>query len=355
MVTSTLEYIYPDLINKIDNYTRNRSNSLNELKLEININRNYDKNINVVDFAQDEGYTRHKNMKIGHKMIPYTEDRGTSFQFECNNKSYTAIVVCDGHGKRYQCAQIVVNLFCIYFPLILSNSINMIEALNNTNMFIENETLVYDEQIINSGCTFTCCVIDILNNCAFFANKGDSVGRILRKNENLQTYHTIYRTTDHDASNILEQHRIYNIAPYVKFYSNDKTLRLNGDIVPVRGFGDWFRDKPKGIIGRDLDIKCVQLIKSDIIIISSDGLYETVDGSDIISGRNDNEIDLDVNKWINYTSSKISLAKFLINEHVEYMIDKYYESNSGNVDINNLRSTIRNSKDNTTVLIYTVT
>ena len=133
--------------------------------------------------------------------------------------------------------------------------------------------------------------------------------------------------------------------------SKDSTIRLNSRLMVVRAFGDWDLDRPVGVIGREPDIYSdIQLESEDVIIISSDGLFEDIYKTGIRGGRDSNEIVDDVNMFFSQSNEK-SLSKFLHDSHINKMTDKYitlYKQNPINRE--EFVNIITKSNDNNAIL-----
>ena len=227
-----------------------------------------DKNDSYFGIAIDSGYKSYETIKLGDKQnnIKYTEDAHCFFQY----KHFDVLIIADGHGGTYEVARYVVSLALIYFRDYIDKNIDDIEnALKELIKFID--SLTYD---CIAGTTFNVAVIDKKTKLLTIANLGDSHLLVLRKNL-FNKYDIVLETEDNDAMNPKEQRRILKITQYACFTRDGPSMRLNKGLMVCRGFGDKDSNIPTGVIGREQDIYKIKLMKDDLIIQSSDGLYES--------------------------------------------------------------------------------
>jgi len=208
--------------------------------------------------AEDAGYGNRKPIRP-------TEDTRVTF----SNSKYDVLIIADGHGG-FEVSNLSVQLAKDHFHTCIQSNNSVENALLNLFAFIHNQT-----KDKTDGATFNMAVIDRDTNILYCANLGDSVLVILRKNSN-NVYEYIFETEDHEASNPKEQTRILGIDPHHIFKTSidPPSTRIQTGLMPTRGFGDKLKDKPLGVIGRIPEIYTGQLLENDIIIQSSDGLYE---------------------------------------------------------------------------------
>jgi len=216
----------------------------------------------------NSGYSSNKRLIINNKEIIYTEDAHARFSFG----NYDILIVADGHGGTPGISRKSVALAQGYFKEILERENNDVSlALSKLCKFIHGETKIQ----MKGGTTFNMAVIDKTNNKLYSANLGDSVLLILRKNKTNNQYDLIFRTHSHDAADLAEQTRIKQIHPNHQFYKDGPSWRMQSGLMPTRGFGDISHDNPIGIVGRIPEIVTIDLEPDDLIIQSSDGLYES--------------------------------------------------------------------------------
>jgi serine/threonine protein phosphatase PrpC len=300
-----------------------------------------------VDLHIDEGYSRNSTKKKYN-----TEDR--PFIFDINNEIYV-LGVADGHGKSSFYSILCSGSFKLYF----------LKNYNDTNKNIE-ESLLKTFEDINflankfkvskrtCGTTLNCCVIDKKNNKAYVANLGDSVTNIFRKIDNVYT--SIYRSCDHGAESIIEQDRITKIYDNVVFkkvlcatylYYDGVESMLTGSI------GNF--NYPSGLHRNIPDINCIDLMKGDIIIVSSDGYYEHYSTVNKIlgPGRNENEISNDLMLLEeNFKLSDINISKELFDLHIKQIAKTYIGNKKYNLE--KIITDIKNVCDNNTIITFIV-
>jgi serine/threonine protein phosphatase PrpC len=213
------------------------------------------------------------------------------------------------------------------------------------------------------GTTLNVCVIDKEENKAYIANLGDSVTQIFRKNQ-VNNIVSVFKSVDHGADNKNEQQRLKD-----KFGSNvrfGQAAKLgnnrgaiyakiyNHEIMVVAGIGDF--QFPDGFIRRVPDIYTFDLQKDDIIITSSDGFYETYIVSDnyIGPGRTNEEIINSLTKLenLNKLYDSQTLAQDLLQFHLNETVNKYHASRPTRISRHNSYITIKNNRDNNTLVTY---
>jgi serine/threonine protein phosphatase PrpC len=254
---------------------------------------------NWMAFISDPGYSQSKSITIYReypkykKTISYTEDAHAGFSVNVNGIEYDVMIIADGHGGTPEVARQSVALAKLHFgEKVADIGADIPRALNNLIEFINEQIsrIAYP----SGGCTFNIAVIRRDTRELTVANLGDSRLLVLRRSELNQQYELIFETVDHDASSLREQIRILKINPGATFPDDGPTKRINGLMV-VGGFGDHSDDRPVGIVRRLPDINLnnldpqnlqifnntpvkiepnFQLNPGDLIIQSSDGLYE---------------------------------------------------------------------------------
>ena len=311
-------------------------------------------NIGIVSKYEDPGYTRHRKITISNKIYSYTEDRTWNSIIKISNKDYNLLCVADGHGKSYECSKFVINRIVVFSNKISLESYDPTDFINKLFNFIFEETLDSDLDFEHTGTTLCIGLVSVKDKILTVGNLGDSVCQVIRHDPITNTRSLAFKTIDHDAGNLLEQARIRAINPFATFIkSNKNTVRLDGKLMVVRGFGDWHYDKPFGVIGRNPDIYSeIKLESNDVVIISSDGLFEQVYESGIRSGRNVSEIINDIDQFF-LQSTEQSISKFLHNNHIQKMTDRYislYKQDSNPLLRENYIKIISESNDNNAIL-----
>jgi len=265
----------------------------NEIKSTFLINIK-NESYNNVTIAHDPGYSYNKSMIVNGKSMQYTEDRNINFSFY----KYHVIGTTDGHGGSSRMSILASGSFPIYFTENVKKFHTIEKALLQT--FDDIHNLAQTKGGI-SGTTLNVCVIDKVLKRAYVANLGDSVTNIFRRNDT--TFESIFRTVDHDASNVNEQLRLKKLFDNkINFeYSNRNGGSLYAvldyfKIMVVGAIGNFHY--PKNFIRRIPDISTIDLKKDDIIICSSDGFYESYDPSALMlcACRNEQEIINDLNE-----------------------------------------------------------
>jgi len=141
----------------------------------------------------------------------------------------------------------------------------------------EKETAEYREK---TGCTACVCLL-VDNREIYCANAGDSRAVLSRNGK------AIALSKDHDAQNRKEFLRVSGRGGIIR------GNRLEGDLIPLRGFGDFrykhrcFRDKPLPAIRQRLtafpEVKRIMLSTVDTaLIIACDGIWECVSNEEIV-------------------------------------------------------------------------
>jgi serine/threonine protein phosphatase PrpC len=287
----------------------------------------------------DSGYSYDKNLTINNKKIPYTEDAHTRFSFG----NYDILIVADGHGGTPNISRKSVALAQGYFKEILERENNNVSlALTKLCEFIHDKT----KNIVKGGSTFNMAVIDKTNNKLYSANLGDSVLLVLRNTNN--QYVLLFKTHSHEASDLAEQTRIKQIHPTHQFVIDGPLIRTQTGLQPTRGFGDMLYNI-RGIIGRIPEIATIDLLPGDLIIQSSDGLYESYNKKHrIISG--DEKIRIpEIIEEVNKNSDIIDLPERLLDDHARKIFAKSgIFSNFSSIDV------IKKSRDNNAIHVYKV-
>jgi serine/threonine protein phosphatase PrpC len=282
-------------------------------------------NISVI---RDPGYGRSKRLMPDGSF--YTEDRSFEITYTCKDRIYRVMWVCDGHGGDAVVKRIAPR-FGLYFNLMANSFINPVTGQPDMNMVLYQvimhlhfELEVDKAYFPSSGCTFCACVLDTFTNIMHVANLGDSVCQVVRSG------FQIFRTVDHDAASLAEQTRIKQLfaehKPYFPqssvFYKDGSATRLHTGLMVTGGFGDFSHESVPGCIRRVPDLYCVQLLENDVVILSSDGLYQTCNSNVLGPGRDEYEIPLDVALWISNPLATESLSQFLLQRHVMSIAEK---------------------------------
>ncbi len=329
-----------------------------------------------VELASDPGYGRTKRRRMPNFI--YTEDRSSEITYTYGNKNYKVMWVTDGHGgdevTRFVAAQFgllfkefadknVVGEGSKAEPDIIATFNQLIAHLHSIIKY-EHDTKY---RFSSSGCTFCGCVLDTTTNELTVANLGDSVCQVFRDATR------IFRTEDHDAGSASEQARITQVfdtyyhsmplsvqfrRPRELFYSDSGTMRFYGGLMVTGAFGDFQYEVIPGCIRRVPDITKIKLKPNDVIVLSSDGLFETVKSNCSIGpGRDENEICADVTRYFEGSAgSDMTLSKFLIDSHVASMVRKVKQVHPtyANMQDENVKSIVLNGKDNCDVITHRV-
>jgi serine/threonine protein phosphatase PrpC len=330
--------------------------------------------------ACDPGYGRTKKRK--QPGFDYTEDRSSWITYTYGQKNYKVMWVTDGHGGD-EVTKFIATQFGVRFKEFADK--NVISVSNGTDepdmsstltqLFEHLQTVLKTEfatkrRFSNSGCTFCACVLDTKTNELTVANLGDSVCQVFRDGVR------IFRTEDHDAGSTAEQARINQVfdeyyqfkplavqfrRPRNLFYLDSGTVRFYGGLMVTGGFGDFHHEMVPGCIRRIPDITKINLKPNDVIVLSSDGLFETIKPNCSIGpGRDENEICADVTKYFESEestgSSDVTLSKFLIDRHVTSMMQKVKEAHPtyASMQDEQIRSIVMNGKDNCDVITHRI-
>ena len=230
--------------------------------------------------------------------INYTEDKKIYFKYE----QYIILGVADGHGGTDKISLFIADhvpqLFVQMFPLYKHNLEILLDIL-----FCELHSRIEEYSKlnnINGGSTLSLCVIDTITNIITISNLGDSVIMILRHNNN-------------------------------SYYILDHTLKVRNIQAPnivIAGFGDIYDVS----LNRTPFIISHQLMPTDYILITSDGLYEEYDfdTQKLLGSRSNEHILFDFNEVTKYTNSLSTITEYLINQQVKHIMlqlqIKYSES-----------------------------
>lgn len=221
--------------------------------------------IGDVSFASHLGY----GCKKQPNDVPQTEDFGSLFTVG----KYTVIIVCDGHG-----GQDASEHGTLHMQQVLQETIgttDVVETLRFAFELVSNHLAKYV-----CGSTCTVCVVDDVENVAYIATLGDSPAWVFRRGHS--SYHCVFKNYEQSASNPLEQERIrredpkviddHSVGLGIDPRAATKVLRYHG-LTTAGGLGDRYAGK--GYTKRPY-IEIFQLVPGDIIVVSSDGLLETV-------------------------------------------------------------------------------
>jgi serine/threonine protein phosphatase PrpC len=312
--------------------------------------------------ASDPGYGRNK--KPYSSKIPYTEDRCCKKTWlRPDGKIFELMWIADGHGGD-TVVQIVYTRFGLYFDEIANSFLG--EQFNVTDILLMVfERIHFDLnkrklEFSHCGSTLTTCVIDMETKMAYFANLGDSVCQVIRDEK------CIFRTRDQDASSNIEQKRILEVyhnadcnvtvKQLFGFSDNFNVWRfLPTGIIPLGGFGDYASDKVPGCIRRIPEISTLQLIEGDIVILSSDGLFEVMNTNILTPGRDESEIVHNVISYKNNPLQNVDLSTYLIQEHISSLIRQAKNHPRFiHLSIDDIRNIILNAKDNCSVITFEI-
>jgi hypothetical protein len=206
---------------------------------------------------------------------------------------------------------------------------------------------IYKKTEIYGGTTCTICIIDSKNKLAHIINLGDSYAIILKNS--LITCDLKFITEPHEANSIKERQRITNINANVKFCNNYMYLNQH-KLMVTRTFGDYHLDE---IINREGDYEMIKLDDNDLIILTSDGLFEKIINNQIKGGRYISEICEDALYAVQEDPSNIS--QILIQKHIEKLTTDFLILNKLNPFGNQrfaYQEMIENSMDNHLVCTY---
>lgn len=221
---------------------------------------------------------------IGGRTILYTED--ATVMGEVDGHVYFA--VADGHGGTHRAAQEATRITFEIYPEILRAN-GHAAALAAPVLFAQLATRVAQalraERLIRGGTTFSFVDIEMATGVAVVAHLGDSPVLHLRSAKGTATnannaatigpVNLLFGTRDHEAEDPLERARILAIDPQATFPGKYFKNRQGLTIMPTRGFGDLSNDQPVGVISRIPDVSICQLMRGDLLIGASDGLFET--------------------------------------------------------------------------------
>lgn len=276
--------------------------------------------------ASDPGYGRTKPAYSNG--LSYTEDRSGQITYLRNDQLWRVMWVADGHGGD-QVVRYVAPRFGVYFKemadariLGFNDQPAMSVVLLDLFARLHTELETNKTSFPTSGCTLCACVLNTKTNLAYIANLGDSVCQVIRGNVQA------FRTVDHDASSLGEQERIRNAFinhdPHTVtdrlFYQDKGTTRFYTGLMVTAGFGDFQHDVVAGCIRRVPDIYVLGLEEDDVIVLSTDGLFEKFGAGGLEPGRDEAEIAHDVASFIAIQSSSFSLSQHLINSHVDSIL-----------------------------------
>lgn len=318
--------------------------------------------------ASDPGYGRTKRIMVCGRT--YTEDRSAELTYTHGDSKWEIMWLTDGHGGD-AITKFVASRFGVYFKSFADQRVSletrkpdMESTLRDLVAHIQTEVAhnaTTDYQFRTSGCTFCACVINTSTNEMTVANLGDSVCQVVR--EGVQ----VFRTRDHDAGSPDEQARIRDafrqnelvtpigLSSQNLFFSVRGTIRLHGGLMVTAGFGDYQHDMFPGCIRREPDISTVQLQSEDVVILSSDGLFETFKSGGLGPGRDETEICHDVLEYLDAPPTGLSLSQHLISSHVNSISQKLMTLPTYRTcSFSQVASVILNAKDNCDVITHCV-
>ncbi len=142
------------------------------------------------------------------------------------------------------------------------------ERTNTLENVIPNLGKAYFDKGGRSGTTLTCVMIDCRTNLSCFCNLGDS-RVVMLKNE------ILYATRDHSVPKILKH---LEGTEFEIFHTQmvGTTPRINGDISVAAAIGDYSHSL-LGLLQSKPNINVFSLDEDAIIVLGSDGLWNTVD------------------------------------------------------------------------------
>lgn len=289
-----------------------------------------------------QGYSKKKN---------YTEDASCFV----NLGRYKFLICADGHGGSHCSKYATTRAYQLCFQFTEEKIVKPIEQLLKDIVVIIHEEIYknYTSTISrkSDGCTFVMVCVDTLTHKACVANLGDSKCVIVRDGT------ILFETEDMCCDNPKEFERI-NKTQYSKVIKDQYGCnRLNGILMTSAGFGDFHLtccgEDP---VRRNPDISIVDLQVDDVIIVSSDGLFEKINehGNGLTAGKRTSILADDVRKSLLNQNTNLSLSDKLLEYHIQFLVEEYYRINDKGkmYSTQSVRECIESSFDNMSILTY---
>jgi serine/threonine protein phosphatase PrpC len=306
-----------------------------------------------VSVASESGYGK-CNLKCRAYHKEYTEDSKIVF----SKGVYVFMCVADGHGGSYLYSKEAIKLtyqiiMDTFTPALMVDNISeqeyIREFMNSLCDMIHFNTHKNRFVLGAGGTTYVLTCVNTSIGTSYTANLGDSRSIIFRDGK------IHFCTRDQDASNKDEQRRIREINPHVRIVLNEDVYRLNGLLMPVGGFGDFIHDLPIGTIRRHPDFYVNNLQVGDIIVVSSDGLYEHYTKKGFCGGKHIDNIARDICELQNNGCEHLS--KGLIEKHLDGLVNEcktlYSWRTFTEEYITQLRDDFSRAHDNMAIITYT--
>jgi serine/threonine protein phosphatase PrpC len=294
--------------------------------------------LSYISQGTTSGYSKRRpNIQINkYTNITYTED--AHLKFNCNN--HLIDVIADGHDG-YEISSDVVKFIFANMHIYMKQNNNHIEN-TLTQLLSTLQEVIATKYPVNTmyprgkgGTTLSIRVRNLKTNILTIANLGDSKTLVLRKGID-DNYSVFFETEDDDLKNQSERSRILSLCPEYQFMRmpGESIDRLRRYLMVTAAIGDQYYDDivilPDGsrhtIIRRTFNFYHIQLEHEDLIIASSDGLYEDFIPSGQIGGSLETRIPhvLQVANSIasNITTEYMKLPKMLMDEQLESMSAK---------------------------------
>ena len=250
-----------------------------------------------------------------------------------NNKNYSYIGVCDGHGiygqdiSTYLVNNLPINLNTDLLNQniisISSEKIHNISKYINSSFIQTNINLNTDERIDSTYSGSTCSSLILTPKKLISINVGDS-RCILGKYNNKKWFSKIL-TRDHKPSDSDEKERIIlaggRVAPFRDQFGNlvgPKRVWKKGDNVPglamTRSFGDEVGHEVGVIV--DPEIYEYEFVKEDkFIVVGSDGLWEFISNEEVVNIVKKFYEDNDIKGALDYLYKEAS-KRWIIEEEI---------------------------------------
>jgi serine/threonine protein phosphatase PrpC len=263
------------------------------------------------------------------RICEYTEDRSMIVHLGDFIFSWCA----DGHGG-YSVAEYVTRRIASYICSTFDTT-NIILSINEMCEIIHEEVKRMSSSV-KTGSTLVFVCVDKKAKKVYVANLGDSRCVIVRGDE------VVFKSEDLDTSNSEEIKRINTLTDpvtgtslFIVRMSRDGAMRLSkrygyvfgNGIIPTAGFGDYSLTIGEiDGIRRIPVVSEVELLNDDVIILASDGLFDSpqkINQTSIMLKGGIKPISLLVNDVKSGLSEPTMLAKHIIDSHIAYIAEEY--------------------------------
>jgi len=172
---------------------------------------------------------------------------------------------------------------------------------------------------VHGGTTLNITIV--FGNVMYVAILGDSPTIVIRPIDG--KYDIVFKTADHDVDNVVEKERLTAKRIRIEWPYMVSPVNSDNKLMTTRAVGDW--DHEYGL-SREPDIYELELKDGDIVLISSDGLYEIWElETRTFRGQVEKRLPYIVDCVAKNADNISNLAEALILNQVEQVADIYSE------------------------------